>query len=157
MTKLKAISLFCGCGGADVGLLGGFEYLGKRYPKLPFKIVHASDINAKAVDTYNRNFSHSAVVGDVRDLKLKNFDADVVLGGFPCQPFSTVNPTKDPANRETQLFWEMARVIEDVRPRVFVAENVQGFYRLAGGKYFDFACEEFARAGYKLYHKLIDS
>jgi DNA (cytosine-5)-methyltransferase 1 len=156
MSNIRVVSLFCGCGGADLGLLGGFSYLGKRYKKLPYKIVHASDLNSKAVQTYNNNFKHQAEVLDVKELNLPEGFADFVVGGFPCQPFSTVNPTKDPSARESQLFWEMARVISDVRPKVFIAENVQGFYRLKGGYYFDLACSEFNRLGYNISHQLID-
>ena len=43
MKKLKVASMFCGCGGMDLGILGGFEYLGKRYAKLPYEIVYALD------------------------------------------------------------------------------------------------------------------
>lgn len=156
MSKHKVISLFCGCGGADLGILGGFSYLNEHYKKLPFQIIHASDIDKKAVATYNLNFKHKATQIDISKLKLDEKDTDLLIGGFPCQPFSTVNPTKNPESRENQLFWEMARVIEDVRPRVFVAENVQGFYRLKGGFYFDLACKEFEGIGYSIYHKLID-
>ena len=156
MNKLKVVSLFCGCGGADLGLLGGFKYINKYYKKLPFKIVHASDIDKKAVATYNLNFKHQASQIDIKSLKLAEKDVDLLIGGFPCQPFSTVNPTKEPSSRENQLFWDMARIIEELKPRAFVAENVQGFYRLKGGFYFDLACKEFEKIGYSIYHQLID-
>lgn len=157
MPKLKVVSLFSGCGGADLGLLGGFEYLGKRYKKLPYEIIHASDIDAKAVNTYNNNFKHPAEVMDINDLSLKGVEADLVIGGFPCQPFSTVNPTKQPQKKESQLFWEMSRIIDEVNPKAFIAENVKGFYRLKQGYYFDLACKEFASLGYNIFHCLINS
>ena len=155
--KLKAVSLFCGCGGSDLGLVGGFDYLGKRLAKTGIEIIHASDINSKAVETYNANFKHKADVCDVAGLSFRRGEADIVIGGFPCQAFSTVNPTKKPHHKENQLFWDMANVIEQVRPSVFIAENVKGFYRLAGGKYFRQARAEFMKHGYKVYDKLIDS
>jgi len=157
MNKLNVISLFSGCGGADLGILGGFSYLNKRYKKLPYQIIHASDFNEKAVNTYNANFKHKAVVKDITDLRLKSVEADLLVGGFPCQPFSTVNPTKQPHLRESQLFWEMARIIKSVKPKVFIAENVKGFYRLKDGYYFDLACNEFEKIGYKIYHKILNS
>ena len=140
-----------------MGLLGGFSYLGKRYEELGFQIVHASDIDPKAVRTYNENFEHKAQVIDISTLQLPEGSADVVTGGFPCQPFSTVNPTKAPEKRESQLFWEMARVIGEIQPSIFIAENVKGFYRLKGGFYFELACEEFKKLGYNLSHSLINS
>lgn len=151
------VSLFCGCGGADLGALGGFEYLGSAYPATGAKVIHASDIDAKAIHTYNKNFEHKAIVEDVRNLSLRGLSADVVIGGFPCQPFSTVNPTKQPEKKESQLFWEMARIIDEVKPKAFIAENVKGFYRLRQGYYFNLACEKFRSQGYKISHKLINS
>ena len=84
--KLKVVSLFCGCGGSDLGLLGGFEYLGQTYPQLPFEIVYALDFDKFAVQTYNTNFEHPAVCDDVKNLDISLLDDfDVLLGGFPCQ------------------------------------------------------------------------
>ena len=157
MEKLKAISLFCGCGGADLGLTGGFTYLKKRYPATGVDVVHSSDIDTKAVRTYNLNFKHKAEVADVNDLSFKRYSADIVMGGFPCQSFSTVNPTKRPEEKKTQLFWQLARVVEQVYPRVLIAENVKGFYTLKKGYYFNLAKEEFERIGYSVYHQLINA
>ncbi len=155
--KTKVISLFSGCGGADLGLLGGFKYISNHYKKLPYEIIHASDINDKAIKTYQSNFEHLAEVIDIKDLSFKDVNADLVIGGFPCQPFSTVNPTKQPHKKESQLFWEMARIIDEVKPKAFIAENVKGFYRLKKGYYFNLACEEFKSLGYTIYHSLLNS
>jgi DNA (cytosine-5)-methyltransferase 1 len=157
MKRFKIVSLFCGCGGSDLGILGGFSYLGKKYKHNPFSIVHASDLNEKAIYTYNANFSHKAEIRDVATLQFEKYFADIVIGGFPCQAFSTVNPTKKPGDTSNQLFWQMAKVISDIRPKVFVAENVKGFYRLAGGKYFNLARNQFSSLGYKIYSKLLNS
>lgn len=155
----NVVSLFCGCGGADQGILGGFSYLNKRYKKQDFKVIHASDFNEKAVNTYNANFEHKAQVIDINNLSLSMLrgNVDVVVGGFPCQPFSTVNPSKQPEKKESQLFWEMARIIEETQPKAFIAENVKGFYRLKQGYYFDLACKQFESIGYTISHKLINS
>lgn len=154
--KIKAISLFCGCGGADLGLTGGFKYLDKWYPKNKVEIVHASDIDPKAIKTYNENFKHQGITADVRDLTFTKGQADIVIGGFPCQNFSTVNPSKKPEDRKNQLFWELGRVVDEVRPSVFVGENVAGFYRLKKGLYFNLAKEFFEEIGYTVYHQLVD-
>ena len=149
--------MFCGCGGADVGLLGGFRYLGKNYKKLPYEIIHASDIDLKAIRTYQSNFTHKSYVADINTLTLQDIDAELVIGGFPCQPFPTVNPTKEPDKKESQLFWEMARIINEIKPKAFIAENVKGFYRLKQGHYFELACKEFESLGYDIFHSLINS
>ena len=152
--KWKAISLFCGCGGSDLGLIGGFHYLGKRYKKNPIEIIHASDIDKFSVETYNANFKHSAEIEDIKILDFIKHSADIVLGGFPCQPFSTLNPTKNPSLKENQLFWEMARVVDEVRPKIFIAENVKGFYYLDKGRYFKMAKNKFESLGYRTYDTL---
>jgi len=154
---VKTVSLFCGCGGADIGVVGKFSYLKKKYSCNGFEIVHASDINNKAVDTYNLNFNHKAIAVDIHNMRFKRGQADLVIGGFPCQAFSTVNPTKKPHNKENQLFWEMARVIGQIKPKVFIAENVKGFYRLANGKFFELAKRTFVDKGYNVYDKVIDA
>ena len=157
INKLKAISLFCGCGGADLGLVGGFRYLGKRYKKQPIVITHASDIDNKAVATYNANFKHKADCIDVRSLNFSSESADIVLGGFPCQNFSTVNPTKNPEDRDNQLFWEMSRIVRQVRPKVLIAENVKGFARLKKGKYLNLALKSFEDLGYTIHWKILNA
>lgn len=154
---MKVVSLFCGCGGADLGVIGGFEYLKNHYEKTGFNIVHASDINKKAIDTYNANFEHKAIVQDINTLSININDIDLVVGGFPCQPFSSINPNKQPEKKESQLFWEMARIIDETKPKAFIAENVKGFFRLKNGYYFDLACKKFAELGYRISHKLINS
>jgi DNA (cytosine-5)-methyltransferase 1 len=154
---IKAVSLFCGCGGADLGVTGGFSYLRKRYHRTGVEIVHASDIDRRAVATYNLNFQHKAMVSDVHDLTFSAGFADIVIGGFPCQAFSTVNPTKKPHDKKNQLFWEMARIIDEIKPKVFIAENVKGFYKLSQGKYFKLAKAVFEKKGYLVFDKLLDA
>ena len=61
---LKVASLFCGCGGSDLGLLGGFNFLGNHYPRLGFDIVYAVDFDKYAVETYNANFLHMTKLRD---------------------------------------------------------------------------------------------
>jgi DNA (cytosine-5)-methyltransferase 1 len=151
----KVVSLFCGCGGADLGILGNFDYLGKSYSKNKFSIVSATDICRHAVNSYNLNFKHKALQQDIRNFEFKG-NADLVVGGFPCQSFSTVNPTKDPNNRDTQLFWEMSNVIDSLAPKAFIAENVKGFMSLSKGKFFDMAKKEFEK-NYNVSVKLLNS
>lgn len=152
---MNVASLFAGCGGADLGILGGFEYLGKKYVKTGFRIIHASDIDSKAVSTYNNNFKHKAKVIDVRTLSLKKLQLDLLVGGFPCQSFSSVNPTKDPTDARAQLYLEMLRIIKETRPKFVVGENVKGFYRLHGGIYFNDFHTKLRRAGYNVYHQVL--
>lgn len=125
----RIISLFSGCGGMDLGFLGGFNIYGQKYRKLPFQIVYANEINPKAAQTYQENFHHSPDVSDITQIKLQDLpEADVVLGGFPCQPFSLAGKRGgflDDKGRGN-LYLEMKKVINHVKPKIFVAENVDG-------------------------------
>lgn len=161
MILLKVASLFAGCGGADVGLLGDFNYIDKEYSRLPFKIVYANDIDRKALNTYEDNFGsygHQIECGDIRDIDEQSIPKhDLLLGGFPCQSFSTVNPTKDPYDDRANLYKEMIRVLREHQPKFFIAENVKGFMTLKKGTIYKRVCEEFEKVGYSLSSKLINS
>lgn len=155
----KVVSLFCGCGGADVGILGNFVFNNKKYSKLPFKIVFAADIDQKAINTYKKNFLCGDVYcEDICDIESDRIpEHDVLLGGFPCQSFSTVNPTKNPFDKRANLYKEMVRIARDKQPKIFIAENVKGFMTLRKGEIFKKVIEEFSEAGYKVYAKLINA
>jgi DNA (cytosine-5)-methyltransferase 1 len=154
---MRVVSLFAGCGGADLGILGGFEYLGKKYAKNGMTIVHASDIDKKAVATYNLNFTHKAEVADIREISLKGQKVDLIVGGFPCQSFSSVNPSKDPTDSRAQLFNDMLRIVRETKPKFVIGENVKGFYRLHGGIYFEDYSRKLRRAGYRVYHQVVSA
>jgi DNA (cytosine-5)-methyltransferase 1 len=154
---LKVASLFSGCGGSDLGTLGGFSYLGNDYPRLPFDIVYAVDFDKYAVDTYNSNFTHKAICGDVTAINIEKDipEIDVLIGGFPCQSFSTVNPTKDTNDARANLYKEIVKVLLSKKPKCFVCENVKGLMTLDGGAILEKIEKEFASTGYKVVHKLL--
>ena len=154
--KLKVASLFCGCGGSDLGMIGGFQFLNKQYSKLNFEIVYAIDFDKWAVETYNQNFSHNAVVADVVEEDFSKLsDIDVMIGGFPCQSFSTVNPTKDTNDARANLYKEIVRFLETKRPKYFICENVKGLLTLQKGSIIQKITKEFEEVGYKVQYKLM--
>ena len=161
MKKLKVASMFCGCGGMDLGILGGFEYLGKRYVKLPYEIVYALDNDEYCTKIYNDNFKHKCVVQDIKSLDIASLpDFDVLIGGFPCQSFSisAQNPPRLGYKDERgMLFFEMVKILRKRHPRFFIAENVKGLLSANKGKAFPMIIEEFENAGYKVVHKLLNA
>lgn len=160
MEKLKVVSLFCGCGGMDLGLLGGFKYLNRAYKKLPFDIVYAVDNDKYCSEIYNDNFDHKCVVGDVRDINIMNLpNFDLLIGGFPCQSFSisAQNPPRLGYKDERgMLFFEMVKILKTKQPRFFIAENVKGLLSANKKKAFPMILDEFKSAGYHIRHRLVN-
>lgn len=155
--RLRLASIFAGCGGADLGIKGGFEYLGQSYSETDIEIIHASDIDVDAVATYNKNFENSALaeVADVKTLNFSGMEMDILVGGFPCQSFSTVNPTKDPDDDRGQLYRELVRLGDQARPKVIIGENVKGFLTLNKGRYFAKLKSSLEEIGYSVFHKVL--
>lgn len=161
MEKIKVASLFCGCGGMDLGIIGGFSYLGKEYKANPFEIVYAVDNDEFCTKIYNDNFAHKCVVKDVRDVRIEEIPQfDMLIGGFPCQSFSisAQNPPRLGFKDERgMLFFEMVKILKERHPRFFIAENVKGILSANNGKAFPMIMKEFRDAGYTVIHKLLNA
>lgn len=169
--KYKVISLFSGCGGLDLGIQGGFTYLGKYYERMPFDIVWANDINKKACDTLSYNFKDTKVVcedinrildRDGTQLSLFENDysipsADIVIGGFPCQDFSLSGKRMGLTAQRGLLYKSMAGVIAKVKPRVFLAENVKGLLSWENGLAIETIIKEFSQLGYQVSYRLFNA
>jgi DNA (cytosine-5)-methyltransferase 1 len=143
---MKIVSLFSGAGGLDLGLI-----------RAGHEIVWANDFDADCVETYRKNLSGHIQLGDICDMHSSDIpDADVVVGGFPCQGFSQANMQRfeqDPRNR---LYLEFRRVVRDKRPLYFLAENVRGILSLAGGNAIEKIKDDFAAAGYRVQVRLFN-
>lgn len=113
------IDLFSGAGGMSLGFS---EVFGQ-----PFQPVWANDINQFCVDTYNENFGSHSVAGDIVEIleqeKIEIPNADVVIGGPPCQGFSLLNKNRDNDPRK-ELWRPFLDVVERCGASVFVMENV---------------------------------
>ena len=161
MEKIKVASLFCGCGGMDLGVIGGFSYLGKEYKENPFEIVYAIDNDDYCTKIYNDNFAHKCIVKDVRDINIDKMPQfDMLIGGFPCQSFSisAQNPPRLGYKDERgMLFFEMVKILKKRQPRFFIAENVKGILSANKGKAFPMIMKEFRDAGYTVVHKLLNA
>lgn len=155
----SVVSLFCGCGGVDLGTLGGFNFNKRKYEPHPCKLVYACDIDQKAVDSHKLNFgSEGAVCADICEVDERDIpECDILTGGFPCQSFSTVNPTKDPFDDRANLYKQMVRIVKAKQPKVFVAENVKGMMTLHKGTIFKRVITSFEAAGYKTFYSLLNA
>lgn len=136
---IKVVSLFSGCGGLDLGFMGGFKFKGKEYKKTRYSIVFSNDIDINAEETYNENIKffdgHKMTRKNIIEIKNEEIPYyDILLAGFPCQPFSSAGKREgvlDKNGRGT-LFYECYRVLEAQRkksgmlPKAFLFENVRG-------------------------------
>lgn len=145
----------------DLGVVGGFSYLGKEYEENPFSIVYSVDNDEYCTKIYNENFEHKCVVKDVREIDIEGMpNFDLLLGGFPCQSFSisAQNPPRLGYKDERgMLFFEMVKILQARQPRFFIAENVKGILSANGGKAFPMIIGEFEKAGYKVAYKLLNA
>ncbi len=161
MEKIKVASLFCGCGGMDLGVIGGFTFLGKEYKDNPFEIVYSVDFDEYCTKIYNENFEHKCQVKDVRDINIELLpEFDMLIGGFPCQSFSisAQNPPRLGYKDERgMLFFEMVKILRERQPRFFIAENVKGILSANEGKAFPMIISEFKDAGYHVMYKLLNA
>lgn len=161
MEKLKVASLFCGCGGTDVGLIGGFDFLGKHYNSNSMEIVYANDIDDNACNIFKENFGITPDNRDIREVKTEELpEFDILTGGFPCQSFSIVaqNPKRLGVKDERgKLFFEMCRILRERQPKCFVAENVKGILTANKRSAFPLILKEFEESGYDVQYQILNS
>ena len=161
MEKLKVASLFCGCGGTDVGLLGNFDFLGKHYASNNMEIVYANDIDDNACRIFEENFGIKPDNRDIRKINSNELpDFDILTGGFPCQSFSIIaqNPKRLGVKDDRgKLFFEMCRILRDKQPKCFIAENVKGLLTANQKSAFPLIMEEFKNSGYDVKHMVLNS
>lgn len=159
MEKLRVASLFCGCGGTDVGMIGGFEFLGNHYDENNIEIVYANDIEPSACKIFKNNFGIAPDERDIRKVPSDDIpEFDILTGGFPCQSFSIIaqNPKRLGIKDEKgMLFFEMCRILRERKPKCFIAENVKGLLTANKGEAFPLILKEFSDSGYDVTFKVL--
>lgn len=135
---LKTVSLFAGAGGLDLGFLNA-----------GFDIVWANDIDKYAYESYRHNISDHIVLGDINQLLNKIPSHDVLIGGFPCQPFSMMGQQLGFEDERGTLFFTIEQIVRTHRPKIIVLENVKNLETHNGG-------ETFARMQRILRDELLD-
>lgn len=117
---IRYIDLFCGIGGFRIAAEQISSELG-----VPTKCVFSCDIDAECQKAYEENFCEKPA-GDITKIKAKDIpDHDLLLAGFPCQPFSIIGHRKGFDDTRGTLFFEIARILETKKPDAFVLENVK--------------------------------
>ena len=146
--KYKLVSLFAGIGGIDLG----FEFAG-------FNCIWANDFDKFACQTYRANVGEQIVEGDIRLVKNQIPEHDILVGGFPCQPFSTLGKLQgfeDEQNRGT-LFFEIMDIVTKHDTKVIVLENVKNITTHDGGRTFARIKKELDDAGYDVNDHILNS
>jgi len=163
----NAISTFSGCGGSSLG-----------YRMAGFRVLWANEFIQAARDTYNANKADYTILdgrdirevkgGDILDaIKMKSGDLDLFDGSPPCASFSTagkreagwgkVKKYSDTKQRTDDLFFEYIRLVKDIMPKVFVAENVSGLIKGTAKGYFLEILAAMKAAGYKVSCRVLDA
>ena len=120
--KLKVLDLFSGIGGFALGLDStGF-----------FETVKFVEMDKYCQKVLQKNFPNIPIEEDIKNVKGKEYEADVITGGFPCQPFSVAGKQKG-TNDNRYLWPEMLRLIREIKPEFVIGENVQGLINLQNG------------------------
>lgn len=152
MNKWNVIDLFCGAG----GLSCGFEKAG-------FNILLGIDNDAKALETFEQNHNEAkSICGDITEITYEDQivpligrnKIDVIIGGPPCQGFSLSGPRNfnDPRNK---LYLSYIRLVEEIKPKVFVIENVPGLVGLFNGEVKDNIIKTFAEMRYEVKYRIL--
>lgn len=146
----SVVSYFCGCGGLDLGFRGGFKYHDEDYPALPFNILEAYDNEPRCIETYNDYFGAGhATVKDLATVKPEDVSkADILIGGFPCQEFSSCGPLGGLESERGRLYRTLIAYMNTHKPKIVVGENVINLERMEKGEVLKTIKKDLAAAGY---------
>ena len=135
--NIDAISLFSGCGGMDLG-----------FHKAGFNIKWANDFDKKACETYSKNISNHIVHGDITKIDYNSIpNADIIIGGFPCQDFSMIWKRGGIDTDRGNLYRNFVDIVALKNPLMFVAENVKGLLTANKKKAIKQIIEDFSNTG----------
>lgn len=149
-TPYSVVSYFCGCGGLDLGFRGGFKYHDEDYPVLPFNIIKAYDNDPRCIETYNDYFGAGhALVKDLATAKPEEIPrADILIGGFPCQEFSSCGPLGGLESERGRLYRTLIAYMNTHKPKIVVGENVINLERMEKGEVLKTIKKDLMAAGY---------
>ena len=146
-TKFNAIELFSGCGGMALG----FKNAGINSELLV-------EIDKDSCETLNSNFKNTEIIcEDIANVDFKKFKnkIDIIAGGFPCQAFSYAGKSKGFEDTRGTLFFDFARCVKEVKPKVAIGENVRGLVSHDKGRTLQTMIKTLEDLGYNVYYKLL--
>lgn len=145
---IKIIDLFAGIG----GIRRGFEQASDK----PVNCVFTSEWDKYAVQTYMANYPHEQVFGDITKTDVNDIpDHDILLAGFPCQPFSQAGLKRGFDDTRGTLFFDIERILIAKQPQAFLLENVKRLKTHDGGRTLKVILSHLENAGYKNVHSRI--
>ena len=144
--KYKTVSLFAGIGGFDIA-----------FSNAGFDLIWANDFDKYCVETFKANVSDNIVLGDINDHLDDIPDHDILVGGFPCQPFSTLGKLKGFDDERGTLFFTIKEILKKHDTKVAVLENVKNLLNHDGGKTFTRMKKDLEELGYKVYYQVLNS
>ena len=147
---MKIIDLFSGIGGFSLG----FQKAGYQFTEHYF-----SEIDKHAIANYKYNFPHAKYIGDITTLHGGDFrDIDIITFGSPCQNFSTAGRREGLKGAKSSLIQHAIALIADIRPSIFIWENVKGAFSSNAGADFWAIIQAFANiGGYRLEFQLLNT
>ncbi len=152
----KVIDLFAGVGGLSYGFAHDDEFKILAANEILEPMAKAYSYNHPMVKMYNKNIMEFSLNDLTRDLGVKKGDIDLVIGGPPCQAYSTVGKRliDDPRGK---LFQEYYRILKELRPKIFVFENVKGLLSMQGGNLIKTIISLFESIGYHMHMRLLNA
>ena len=145
-SKITFIDLFSGIGGIRIG-----------FENNNCQCVFSSDIDEKACETYQLNFGEYPLC-DITEVKLKDIPQfDILCAGFPCQPFSIAGKRLGFEDTRGTMFFEVARILKNKKPKAFLLENVKGITNHNNGKTLKTIENVLTKLGYKFEWKVINA
>ena len=146
---MRVISLFSGCGGLDLG-----------FKRAGFEISAAVEHASKCWSTYELNHRDTKLIrDDIKNVNASDFpdDIDGIIGGPPCQSWSSAGLRKGIDDPRGKLFYEYIRILSEIKPKFFIAENVSGMLDERNNKAVISICREFVKSGYDVRYALLNA
>jgi DNA (cytosine-5)-methyltransferase 1 len=152
-TTIKFIDLFAGIGAMRLGLENACYHFG-----INSQCVFTSEIKKPAIEVYQQNFTTDIISGDITKIPSEEIpDFDILLAGFPCQPFSTAGTRQGFLDTRGTLFFELERILKFKQPSAFILENVEGLVKHDHGRTLKIILSKLHDLGYQVNWKILNS